>query len=89
MKTINKATIVVELVDTETGEVTNEEKDITSLLSEVSISKEKKTTSSKATKVKDDGNPNPTLKLEDNKYILNNAAIEALGVEEGLQGGGD
>lgn len=30
MKTINKATIVVELVDTETGEVTNEEKDITS-----------------------------------------------------------
>lgn len=83
MKTINKATIVVELVDTETGEVTNEEKDITSLLSGVSISKEKKTTSSKATKVKDDGNPNPTLKLEDNKYILNNAAIEALGVEEG------
>ena len=42
MKTINKATIVVELVDTETGEVTNEEKDITSLLSGVSISKEKK-----------------------------------------------
>ena len=83
MKTINKATIVVELVDTETGEVTNEEKDITSLLSGVSISKEKKTTSSKATKVKDDGNPNPALKLEDNKYILNNAAIEALGVEEG------
>ena len=83
MKTINKATIVVELVDTETGEITNEEKDITSLLSGVSISKEKKTTSSKATKVKDDGNPNPTLKLEDNKYILNNAAIEALGVEEG------
>lgn len=41
MKTINKATIVVELVDTETGEVTNEEKDITSLLSGVSISKEK------------------------------------------------
>ena len=67
MKTINKATIVVELVDTETGEVTNEEKDITSLLSGVSISKEKKTTSSKATKVKDDGNPSPTLKLEDNK----------------------
>ena len=83
MKTINKATIVVELVDTETGEVINEEKDITSLLSGVSISKEKKTTSSKATKVEDDGNPNPTLKLEDNKYILNNAAIEALGVEEG------
>ena len=83
MKTINKATIVVELVDTETGEITNEAKDITSLLSGVSISKEKKTTSSKATKVKDDGNPNPTLKLEDNKYILNNAAIEALGVEEG------
>ena len=68
MKTINKATIVVELVDTETGEVTNEEKDITSLLSGVSISKEKKTTSSRATKVKDDDNPNPTLKLEDNKY---------------------
>ena len=78
MKTINKATIVVELVDTETGEVTNEEKDITSLLRGVSISKEKKTTSSKATKVKDDDNPNPTLKLEDNKYILNNAAIYAI-----------
>ena len=58
MKTINKATIVVELVDTETGEITNEEKDITSLLSGVSISKEKKTTSSKATKVEDDGKDN-------------------------------
>lgn len=83
MKTINKATIVIELVDTETGELTNKEKDITSLLSGVSTSKEKKSSSSATTKVKDDGNPNPTLKLEDNKYILNNAAIEALGVEEG------
>ena len=83
MKTINKATIVIELVDTETGELTNEEKDITSLLSGVSAGKEKKSSGSATTKVKDDGNPNPTLKLEDNKYILNNAAIEALGVEEG------
>lgn len=83
MKTINKATIVIELIDTETGELTNEEKDITSLLSGVSAGKEKKSFGSATTKVKDDGNPNPTLKLEDNKYILNNAAIEALGVEEG------
>ena len=43
----------------------------------------KKTTKSSSTSKIDDSNPIPTLTLEDNKYVLNAAAISALDVEPG------
>lgn len=39
----------------------------------------KKTTTKKTTKKKDE-NPNPQITLEDNKYCLNSAAVELMGV---------
>ena len=45
------------------------------------LPKAKKTSSSKKSTKKADENPNPELTLEDNKYCLNTAAVELLGVE--------
>jgi len=61
--------------DDETGEV----KVIDRKVINDDLPKAKKT-SSKATK-KADENPEPELILEDNKYVLNTAAVELLGVE--------
>ena len=61
--------------DDETGEV----KVIDRKVVNDDLPKAKKT-SSKATK-KADENPEPELILEDNKYVLNTAAVELLGVE--------
>jgi hypothetical protein len=41
----------------------------------------KKATSTRSTKKKVDENPNPQLTLEDNKYSLNTAAVELMGLE--------
>ena len=41
----------------------------------------KKTTTTRSSKKKVDENPNPQLTLEDNKYSLNTAAVELMGVE--------
>ena len=43
----------------------------------------RKSSSKKKDPEVDDTNPNPLLILEENKYILNKAAVEALGVEPG------
>jgi hypothetical protein len=63
--------------DDETGEVkvVNREVVINDL------PKAKKTSSPKKSTKKADENPNPELILEDNKYCLNTAAVELLGVE--------
>jgi hypothetical protein len=63
--------------DDETGEVkvVNREVVINDL------PKAKKTSSPKKSTKKADENPNPELTLEDNKYCLNTAAVELLGVE--------
>ena len=45
------------------------------------LPKAKKTSSSKKSTKKADENPEPELILEDNKYTLNTAAVELLGVE--------
>lgn len=63
--------------DDETGEV----KVINREVINEDLPKAKKTSSSKKSAKKADENPNPELTLEDNKYVLNSAAIELLGVE--------
>ena len=78
---VNSAIITVELVDEETGELTNQTLDIAELVSEKLSTVKKKTI--KTTKKVEDNDPTPRLVLMDNKYSLNNAAIELLGAEEG------
>jgi hypothetical protein len=63
--------------DDETGEV----KVINREVINEDLPKAKKTSSSKKSAKKADENPNPELILEDNKYVLNSAAVELLGVE--------
>ena len=41
----------------------------------------KKTSTKKSSKKPKDDNPTPTISLEDNKYTLNNAAVELMGVQ--------
>ena len=77
---IRKITITTEYLDESTGELIVDTREY--LDDSIKASK-KKSSSSKSTPKIDDSNPNPTLTLEDNKYILNAAAIEALGVEPG------
>lgn len=80
---VNSAIITVELVDEETGELTNQTLDIAELVSEKLSTVKKKTTKKSTTKKVEDNDPTPRLVLMDNKYSLNNAAIELLGAEEG------
>lgn len=63
--------------DDETGEV----KVINREVVNDDLPKAKKATTKKTSKKNVDENPNPELTLEDNKYVLNNAACELLGVE--------
>ena len=60
-------------VDLETGETTCVSREV--------INDDKKSTSTKKTKKAKEEDPNPCITLEDNKYILNAAAAELLGVE--------
>lgn len=63
-------------VDPETGETTCVDREIVN----DDIKKSKSTTTKKTTKKKDD-DPTPKITLEDNKYSLNSAAVELMGVE--------
>lgn len=74
-------TIKSEWLNEETGEIITDTRE----LKDDSV--KKPSTRKSSSKKKDsevyDTNPNPLLILEENKYILNKAAVEALGVEPG------
>lgn len=75
-------TIKSEWLNEETGEIITDTRE----LKDDSIKKpstRKSSSSKKKDSEVDDSNPNPLLILEENKYILNKAAVEALGVEPG------
>ena len=64
-------------IDPETGETTCVDREIIN----DDIKKSKSTTTKKTTKKKKDDDPTPKITLEDNKYSLNSAAVELMGVE--------
>lgn len=74
-------TIKSEWLNEETGEILTDTRE----LKDDSVKKPstRKSSSKKKDSEVDDTNPNPLLILEENKYILNKAAVEALGVEPG------
>lgn len=75
-------TIKSEWLNEETGEILTDTRE----LKDDSVKKpstRKSSSSKKKDPEVDDSNPNPLLILEENKYILNKAAVEALGVEPG------
>lgn len=74
-------TIKSEWLNEETGEILIDTRE----LKDDSVKKPstRKSSSKKKDPEVDDSNPNPLLILEENKYILNKAAVEALGVEPG------
>lgn len=76
-----KMTIKSEWLNEETGEILTDTRE----LKDDSVKKPstRKSSSKKKDSEVDDTNPNPLLILEENKYILNKAAVEALGVEPG------
>lgn len=77
---IIKQTLVTEFVDDATGEIFTDTREF----KDDSIKTPKKSTSTKKSSSKiDDSDPEPKLYLEDNKYVLNSSAIEALGIEVG------
>lgn len=74
-------TIKSEWLNEETGEILTDTRE----LKDDSVKKPstRKSSSKKKDSEVDDTNLNPLLILEENKYILNKAAVEALGVEPG------
>lgn len=78
MYKIVKQTITTEWVDEETGEIFKDSREF----KDDSI-KKSRASSGSSSKSKIDENPDPILKLEDNKYILTTGAVSALGVEPG------
>jgi hypothetical protein len=76
-----KMTIKSEFLNEETGEVITDVRELKD--DTVKKPSTKKSSSKKKDAEVDDDNPNPILILEDSKYILNKAAVEALGVEPG------
>ena len=74
-------TIKSEWLNEETGKILTDIRE----LKDDSVKKPstRKSSSKKKDPEVDDSNPNPLLILEENKYILNKAAVEALGVEPG------
>ena len=76
---IFRQTLVTEFMDTETGEVFSDSREF--LDDSVVVPKKKSTTKRKKNEWDDD--PRPLLIREDNKLILNEAAIAAMGVVEG------
>jgi len=78
---VHKVTVTTEYLDESTGELFTDTREF---LDDSIKATKKKSSSSKSSSAKiDDSNPDPILTLEDNKYILNAAAIEALGVTPG------
>ncbi len=78
---ILKQTIVTEFVDTETGETTVDSREF--LDDSVKKSSPKKASSSRKKKNEWDDDPRPIVVREDNKLILNEAAVNTLGVTDG------
>jgi len=78
MYKIVKQTITTEWVDEETGEIFKDSREF----KEDSI-KKPRASSGSSSKSKVDENPDPILRLEENKYILTTGAVDALGVEPG------
>ena len=76
MLEIQSAKIVLTLVDTETGELTTKEATFGEFKEAT-----KKTTTSRAKKPKDDGDPNPKATLLEGKIQLNQAAMALVGWE--------
>ena len=79
---IIKQTLVTQFVDEETGEVFEDKREF----KDDSVKAAKKTTTSsskKKSKNPYDDDPTPILVREDNKLILNTAAVELLGAVEG------
>lgn len=79
---IIKQTLVTEFVDTESGEIFKDTREFKDDSIKTPAKKSTSSSKKKSSKV-DDSDPEPKLFLEDNKYILNAAAIEALGIEVG------
>lgn len=77
---VHKITVTTEYVDDSTGEILTDTRE---LLDDSIKTTKKKASSTKSSIKIDDSNPEPTLTLEENKYILNAAAIAALGVVPG------
>lgn len=77
---INSAIINIEVVDEETGEITNKEIDVIDLLVE-KLSKAPIKKKASSSKIEEDDSLK--LRLEDNKYILTSGALKALDVELG------
>lgn len=78
---VRKVTITTEYLDESTGELFTDTREY--LDDSIKTTKKKSSTSKSSSAKIDDSNPDPILTLEDNKYILNAAAIEALGVTPG------
>ena len=74
-------TIKSEWLNEETGEIFTDTRELKDDF--VKKPSTRKSSSKKKDSEVDDTNPNPLLILEENKYILNKAAVEALGVEPG------
>lgn len=81
MVKVLKVTITTEYVDEATGEVFKDVREYAD--DSVKTATKKSTSTAKKSSKVDDSDPEPKLFLEDNKYILNASAIEALGVEVG------
>ena len=77
---ILKQTLVTEFVDTETGETTVDSREF---LDNSVVQPKKKSTSSRKKKNEWDDNPSPIVVREDNKLILNEAAVALMQVVEG------
>ena len=77
---ILKQTLVTEFVDTETGETSVDSREF---LDDSIVAAKPKKSSSKRKKNEWDEDPTPLVVREDNKLILNEAAVAALGVVDG------
>lgn len=80
---IQSAKVNVIVADDETGEITEKEFDISQLVASALATKKTRTSSSKV-KI-DDSNPIPTLTLLENKYQLNKAAVDLMGIEPDMK----
>lgn len=76
-------TIKSEWLDEETGEVVTDTRELTDNTVKKPSTRKSTPKKKESDAIVDDNNPNPLLILEENKYILNKAAVEALGVEPG------
>lgn len=76
MNKINSVKLIIEFVDSETGELTTQEATLGDFKNV-----EKKATTTRTRKSKDDGEPTAMIHVLDNKIQFNNKAIELTGFE--------